>query len=542
MAARDRRGPSRRRGERCDLQVGPTRHPLPDARCRWSASPGSSRGSRSHPFRADVPPLTLRPRRRDRRRRCRARGARGDAAVRNGGACADRDGWRTRSPSSGRRTSSSGGKRARRPIARWSAARWRRRCGRCATRRFDGDVVDRAEEWRVTVGERSQRPQIVHALPEARPGAHLTRRRHSTSRDARAEDAIRRRSRRAAAASPPTSSSALRAPTGRSSSADPRVECRQGWRGALRRSRSAGDGRRRPRVASCSSPKPGCAPRASATTASRSWRIAGAGIFAGRGTRGADRRRAQLGPASRRYARTALGHGRHLRADRAGPWRNGWPVVAMQLSTTDPVAVAAGGEDCSRVVASALAVALLAGLLRGRRGVRRSRGAGTSAHRPAGRRRWGAGVGRCAASSGLQTALGALGARDRRCGPWRLGVAVLALGRRAMLSGLDFVMVASGGAVRRLRGARSLTRSWTRRLWLAVAVVVALESATALALAAHRSGRRPCSPADRRRRRVSGAGAAGSCASTSGWCPAFAATVTCSCRDATKATSSRVFR
>jgi len=41
--------------------------------------------------------------------------------------------------------------------------------------RFDGDVVERAEEWRVTVDGRGEVRQIRHALPESRPGAHLTR-------------------------------------------------------------------------------------------------------------------------------------------------------------------------------------------------------------------------------------------------------------------------------------------------------------------------------------------------------------------------------
>ncbi len=41
--------------------------------------------------------------------------------------------------------------------------------------RFDGDVVERAEEWRASVAGDGQLRQLVHRLPEARPGAQLNR-------------------------------------------------------------------------------------------------------------------------------------------------------------------------------------------------------------------------------------------------------------------------------------------------------------------------------------------------------------------------------
>jgi len=40
--------------------------------------------------------------------------------------------------------------------------------------RFDGDVAERAEEWRVTIDGRGAVRQVKHALPESRPGAHLS--------------------------------------------------------------------------------------------------------------------------------------------------------------------------------------------------------------------------------------------------------------------------------------------------------------------------------------------------------------------------------
>jgi hypothetical protein len=41
--------------------------------------------------------------------------------------------------------------------------------------RFDGDVAERAEEWRVTVDGTGAVRQVRHALPESRPGARLSR-------------------------------------------------------------------------------------------------------------------------------------------------------------------------------------------------------------------------------------------------------------------------------------------------------------------------------------------------------------------------------
>ena len=41
--------------------------------------------------------------------------------------------------------------------------------------RFEGDVAERAEEWRVTIDGRGAVRQIQHALPESRAGARLAR-------------------------------------------------------------------------------------------------------------------------------------------------------------------------------------------------------------------------------------------------------------------------------------------------------------------------------------------------------------------------------
>jgi hypothetical protein len=55
--------------------------------------------------------------------------------------------------------------------------------------RFDGNVADRAEEWRVTVAGDGRVRQVVHRLPEDRPGAQLDR----DAAQALAERALRER-------------------------------------------------------------------------------------------------------------------------------------------------------------------------------------------------------------------------------------------------------------------------------------------------------------------------------------------------------------
>ncbi|MFO1323387.1 MAG: CPBP family intramembrane glutamic endopeptidase [Burkholderiales bacterium] len=55
--------------------------------------------------------------------------------------------------------------------------------------RFDGDVAERAEEWRVTVAGDGRVRQVVHVLPEERAGARLAR----EPAQALAEDALRQR-------------------------------------------------------------------------------------------------------------------------------------------------------------------------------------------------------------------------------------------------------------------------------------------------------------------------------------------------------------
>ncbi len=40
---------------------------------------------------------------------------------------------------------------------------------------FEGDVAERAEEWRITIGPQGNVRQVRHALPEARPGARLSK-------------------------------------------------------------------------------------------------------------------------------------------------------------------------------------------------------------------------------------------------------------------------------------------------------------------------------------------------------------------------------
>ena len=78
-------------------------------------------------------------------------------------------------PRAGRATSSSGAKPGATAYAKLIGnvlvpPHWEVRYAR-----FEGDVAERAEEWRVTIDGRGEVRQIRHALPESRPGAHLAR-------------------------------------------------------------------------------------------------------------------------------------------------------------------------------------------------------------------------------------------------------------------------------------------------------------------------------------------------------------------------------
>jgi len=155
---------------------------------------------------------------------------------------------------------------------------------------------------------------------------------------------------------------------------------------------------------------------------------------------------------------------------------NGWPSVAMRLATTEPVA-----SQLTTRILGGLAAALLGGLLAGLcAGV----GAfGARMNPPLVRiGRWPAAAAAVAAGAfvvGLQVALSALATPDAPRWPsaaWESLAWPLAGG---LLSGLGFIGFASLELFVVYVVAR-LTRGFSRRLWLAIGVVVALECAASL--------------------------------------------------------------
>lgn len=156
---------------------------------------------------------------------------------------------------------------------------------------------------------------------------------------------------------------------------------------------------------------------------------------------------------------------------------NGWPQAAMGLSTTEPVPAQIAIKALG-VLVSALAVALVVGLCAGVGGY----GARALApFRLAGRLPpTAAAVAAGALVVGVQALLAAPGARDVPLWPdlaWR---AAYSPWIAAALSGAAFLVVACIELFV-VHAASLLTRGWTRRVWLAVAIVIALECATALA-------------------------------------------------------------
>jgi hypothetical protein len=156
---------------------------------------------------------------------------------------------------------------------------------------------------------------------------------------------------------------------------------------------------------------------------------------------------------------------------------NAWPIVAMGLSTTEPLASQLTVKILGGI-ATALVGALIAGLCAGV-GVFGARASPALARIG----RWPASVSAVAAGAfvvGLQTTLGALVAPDAPRwpdAPWAsLGLPLAG----ALLSGIAFIGLASAELFVVYVVSR-LTHGFTRRLWLAAAIVVALECAAALA-------------------------------------------------------------
>ena len=337
---------------------------------------------------------------------------------------------------------------------------------------FDGDVVERAEEWRVTIADDRSVRALVHTLPEQRAGARLAR----DAAQALAERALQTRF-------------GVDATTLERIAADEQQRpARTDWSFVF--------GDRRASVGA------GGEARYAVTVSGDE--VTGAGRFVHvpetwtRNERERDNRLQVIGIAAVVVFFAAglaalvvgiVGWVRHrvdarlLRIVFAATFAiallsalNGWPSVAMRLSTTEPLATQLTTKILGGV-AAALLGALLAGLCAGV-------GAFGARMTPPLARigRWPATLAGIAAGAfvvGIQMALGALATPDMPRWPasaWESQALPVAGG---LLSGFSFLSFASLELFVVYVVSR-LTRGFSQRLWLAVVVVVALECAAAL--------------------------------------------------------------
>ena len=156
---------------------------------------------------------------------------------------------------------------------------------------------------------------------------------------------------------------------------------------------------------------------------------------------------------------------------------NAWPVTAMQLSTTEPVA-AQLAMKLAGIVVVAFGGALIVGLCAGVGTF------GARAFAPFARfGRWRPIVGAIAAGAfvvGLQAAMGALATPDAPQWPQAPWASLASPAAGALLSGLSFVAIASLQLFV-VHVVSRITRGFSRRPWLAVLIIVILECAAALA-------------------------------------------------------------
>jgi hypothetical protein len=338
---------------------------------------------------------------------------------------------------------------------------------------FEGDVAARAEEWRVTVAGDGSVRTISHVLPEARPGAKLSR----EAALARARQALRMRFGIDPASLTLVSADEAQRPARTDWSfafGDPRIVVGKG--GEARYAVSiAGD-----EVSGAGRylyvPETWTRAERETDNQLQVVALAGAVVFFAAGLAalisgilGFVRHRVDMRALAIVFAATFV-----IALLSAG---NAWPSIAFGLSTAEPVA-----SQLTLKVLGGIASALLAALL-----FALCAGVGVfGATRMPPRIRIGrlpAGLAAMAAGAfvvGLQTALGALAIPDAPTWPserWASLASPLAGGA---LTGAGFVGLASAELFV-LYAVSRLTSGFSKRLWLAVAIVLALELALALA-------------------------------------------------------------
>jgi len=339
--------------------------------------------------------------------------------------------------------------------------------------RFDGDVAERAEEWRVTIAPDGSARTVRHVLPQARAGARLPR----DAAQALAEAEVKRRFGRDAAAVKLVAADEERRPNRTDWSfmfGDPAVDVGAG--GELRyvvtlggdevtgvgrlvhvpetwlRAESERDNRR----------------QVVRLSAGILFMIAGfvaviLGILAW--TRGRCDTRAVKWVGGLTFVLAVTG------------LANAWPMSSMQLNTAEPI-----GSQYAMLALGALAAGLVTALLFGV-----VAGIGAWYARSAPRTvlvgalpPWLAGVAAGALVAGMQTLAANLGPRPAPLWPpvaggslaWPLG--------GALTAGAGF-LAQTGVALFILYIAARLTGDWTRRAWLGLSLVVVLQCAAVLA-------------------------------------------------------------
>ncbi|HEY3177437.1 MAG TPA: CPBP family intramembrane glutamic endopeptidase [Casimicrobiaceae bacterium] len=337
---------------------------------------------------------------------------------------------------------------------------------------FEGDVAERAEEWRVAVAGNGTIRTIRHALPQARPGARLTK---------DAAVAIAERELRDKFAVDPNAVKLVAADENNRVArtdwafmfTDPKIDV--GKDGELRYIvQIAGD------------------------------EVAGAGrlVHIPEAWERTEQKRNNLSSIVKISAGIVfllaglaaivlgvLGWTKDRCDTRAVKWvaalsfilalaalANAWPLVRMQLSTAEPV-----GSQLSMLLLGAIVGALLGALLFGI-----TSGIGAWYARSAPRFAlagmlppWAAAVAAALFVAGIESALGSLGSRDTPSWPSLSAMSLWSPVAGGIITGFG-VMTIAGIALFVVYLAANVTHDWTRRLWFGFAIVIVLQVAAAL--------------------------------------------------------------
>jgi hypothetical protein len=339
--------------------------------------------------------------------------------------------------------------------------------------KFSGDVADRAEEWRVTVANDRSIRTVVHTLPEARAGAHLER---AAAYDLAAR-ALTARFGVDAAALTLVGANEQKRPARTDWSfvfGDPRIAVGAG--AEARYAVAVGGDEVTAAGRFVHLPEAWLRSEQEHDNRLQVVTLAGTAVFLAAvlaalivGIRSWVRHRVDV-----RALRWVLGATFVLVVLAAA---NGWPLIAMQLRTTDPV-ISQLALKAVAILGGAVVVALLSGLCAGV-GCFGARASPARTHLG----RWPATLAAVSAGAlvaGVQAALSAPVLRGAPLWPTLTWASLYSPWVGAALSGLDFVILASAELFV-VCVVSLLTRGFSRRVWLAVAIVIALECASALA-------------------------------------------------------------